>query len=301
MINGTTQDVPVVMPGGTEITELSGGGLTLVTLETGSTALRLNRKNDYSLKFTHDNHSVMTNISSRLDGGWLAADLFTYFVGYLVDAITGSWNSFDAGVLYPFGYSSIDTTRYRGNFDFYPYVVEKVPERNTVGIVISANAALEFVRDNMTEIAYGFGLGYRVAKEATISLEYEGGPGIGYFQNGSKYDFYASYNQISASCKLQIENSPFILLGAGATAMSVTSLKYTNFGYDSLGRRIDASALYPDRTDWVPAIFGGFGICSKNFYCELRHTIGLSAVTLPHDEKERLESTSLKFGVILHF
>src|ERR1700730_18090452 len=85
IIHGTTQDVSIVMPKGTEVSEAFGNEPILSYSPGGNVFLRLKRNKDYSLRFLYKGQEARTVLSSSLEPGWLFADLFTDFIGFIVD------------------------------------------------------------------------------------------------------------------------------------------------------------------------------------------------------------------------
>lgn len=79
--------------------EPSGAKVLINGINEGKTPIKLKLKKgkEYAIEFVKDGYENKTfRLSYSLGVGWLVADiLLTWFLGVLVDAVTGAWNSFD--------------------------------------------------------------------------------------------------------------------------------------------------------------------------------------------------------------
>ena len=94
IINGSTQDVTVIMPEGTRVADSFGSDPLMVYYSKNTAMLKLQRKRDYTLRFIYKRQEKDVIVTSTFEPAWILADLFTDLIGYIVDGITGDWNSF---------------------------------------------------------------------------------------------------------------------------------------------------------------------------------------------------------------
>jgi hypothetical protein len=299
IMQGTTQDVRVIMPPGTQVTDVFGndGDPMLIDHQNGYTSLRLKRKKDYTLKFAYKGQEAITVLSSSLEPGWVIAD-FTTFYGLIVDGLTGAWNSFDDPIRVRF---PADTTLAMQTT--LPLVeVNEGSLTPTLGIVVTGNAGLVFPMAESMGLSYGLGVGYQAFPRFTFFLEYEGGTSVDIFSQYSSYYSRTSFSHVNLECRIKALSNFYLTAGGGLSNISSDSLGTDRYVYnDTTGITSKGTFLTTPINKWMPTIFAGIGISGSTTYFELRHTFGLSHIFLPNGEIGKFETTTLTFGLNLPF
>lgn len=92
IFNGTRQNVSVITAPDRARVQVDPGGQTFTT----PTTLDLERKNDYTLRFSKEGYSpAESHISKSMNGGILVLDILAGLLGVIVDAVTGGWYNLD--------------------------------------------------------------------------------------------------------------------------------------------------------------------------------------------------------------
>ncbi len=298
IMHGSTQDVNIIMPKGTQVFDAFGNNPMLVYSQGGNIALQLKRNKDYSLRFVYKGQEVTTYLTSSLEPGWLLADLFTYFIGYLVDGLTGAWNAFDDPIAIRF---PSDTTLAATYVQPTVEVIDEYSSAKT-GVVVSGNLGLVFPMEEFLATSYGIAVGYEAFPKFTFLLAYQGGTGVTILSQYSNYFGYGSYDHLNLECRFKAQGNLYLTAGGGISNITSDSLELDRSTYsDSLGRVIDSPIRSAPANKWMPTLFAGIGILGSVGFVELRHTFGLSAIPLSNGETGHFETTSLTFGVNLRF
>jgi len=284
--------------GRNEGTDAFGNDPLSVHYHKSHTILSLQRKRDYSLRFKYTGQETDAFLSSSLEPAWVFADLFTDLIGYVVDGITGDWNSFDDPIFIRFpAATSIHA-------DFTEPRIE-LGEDNWVpktGIIVNAKLGFVFPMSEFLGLSYGFGLGYDAIPRFTFLLTYEGGSGVNILPQYSSYTTNGSYSHYNLECRFKMQGNFYITGGGGWSNITTDSLELYRYGYnDTTGIYYSNTLRTPPATKWMPTLFAGIGIAGQTSYIELRHTFGLSNIFLSNGEIGKFQTTSLTFGVNLHF
>ncbi len=301
IINGSTQDATVIIPQGTQVSDVFGneGNLQITRHYNGDYTLRLKRKRDYTLRFRYKNQEVIAAIYSSLEPGWIAADLFTDLIGYVVDGITGAWNSFEDPITIRFRTDTSQTAK------FTLPTVEVIDETTSpkYGIVISGKLGLVFPMMSINGFNYALGIGYDVNPKLTFLLAYDGGYGVNILPKPSIYNSYGSqFSHYNLECRYKVQGGLYITGGGGLSNITSDSLEIDRYSFnDSTGRLFENPIRTAPVSKLIPTLFVGVGIAGSTFYGEFRHTFGLSNILLPNGENGTFQTTSIVFGVNLHF
>jgi hypothetical protein len=297
IINGSTQDVSVIMPPGTEISSEFGNDITIIHKRDDNLLLRLKRKKDYALLFTNKGREAKIKITSSLDPGWIVADLFTDFIGYIVDGITGAWNSFDNFIIVRFPSDSIVTK------EFFPIaeVAQEDPTVENIGLVLNPKIGIVFPMKS-TGFTYGIGLGYRAFPKFTFLLDYEAGSGVDILSQYTPYYSAASYTHYNMECRYKMQGNFYIIAGGGLSNITTDSLDLQRYSYDdSTGNIFRNDIRTAPANKWMPTLFAGIGLSGTTTYFEIRQTVGLSKIPLSSGDLGTFGTTSLYFGLNLKF
>jgi hypothetical protein len=285
------------MPQGTKISDDLENDFMISHYHNGYAILRLERKKDYTLRFLYKGQEAKASLSGSLEPGWLVADLITYYIGYIVDAITGDWNSFDEPLKVRF---PADTTQ--PGRPAVPIVeLNESASAPLVGIVVSVKGGLAFPIADGLGFSYGFGLGYEAFPRLTFLLAYDGGTGIDILSRYSNYYTSSSYSQFNLEGRFKQGN--FYITGGGGWS-NITSDSLT---IDRSSFNVQTGTLFdnPLRTapvnKSIPTLFVGIGITGSMTFFEIRHTFGLSNIPLSNGEIGKFETTTLTFGLNFHF
>ncbi len=301
IINGSTQDVTVIIPQGTQVSDVfeNDGDLPITRHGNGDNTLRLKRKRDYTLRFRYKNQEVIAAIYSSLEPGWIAADLFTDLIGYVVDGITGAWNSFEDPIAIRF---PTDTTQ-RSNIA--PPIVEVGEETQSgkYGIVVSGKLGLVFPMINAEGFNGALGVGYDVNPKLTFLLAYDGGTGIDILSQYSLYNYFgATFTHYNLECRYKVQGNFYVTGGGGLSNITSDSLEINRYSFnDTTGQLFQNPIRTAPVSKLIPTLFVGVGLAGQTFYCELRHVLGLSKIPLANGESGTFQTTSLTFGINLHF
>lgn len=293
IINGSTQDVQVIMPQGTQVTDAFGDEESpmIVHYHNGYTTLRLKRKKDYTLRFRYKGMEALTVLSSSLEPAWFIIDFLTFY-GLIVDGITGAWDSFDDPITIRFPVDSSEKS------NFIQPMAEVAPSPDN-GIVLSGKLGLVFPT---VGISYGLGLGYEATPKFTFLLLYEGGSGTNILPNYSSYYAPTSYTHFNVECRYKMQSNFYITGGGGLSNITSDSLQLDRYSFnDTTGRLFQNPIHTAPANKWMPTLFAGIGITGSTTFVELRHTFGLLNIPLANGEVGKFETTSLTFGVNLHF
>ncbi len=296
IISGSTQDVTVIMPEGTRVTDAFGSDPLRVYYYNNAAMLKLQRKKDYTLRFVYKGQERVAFLSSSFEPAWILADLFTYYVSYIVDGITGDWNSFDNPLIINF---PSDTSKFAINSQLRPEMYgEPVPK---MGLTLSAKFGFAFPMSDFG-FTYGFGLGYDAITNFTFLIAYEGGNGIEILPHYTKFYTNTSYSHINLECRYKMQGSFYITGGGGISNITSDSLEMKRYAFnDSTGSFYQNDLRTAPINKWIPTLFAGIGIAGTTSYLELRHTFGLSSIPLSNGEIGKFGTTSLTFGINLHF
>lgn len=300
MINASTQDVPVIMPRGTRVTDISGELIPVVQNHTygdSITTIRLERKRDYHLQFSYKGTTIGTTLASSLDWGWIIPDYLT-LIGLFVDAITNDWCYFD-GVKVRFPGDSTSSVIVKT-----PSIeVFELPEAPKIGLIALVNtgfvypignAEFDFVFFN----CYRLGFGYEFSRQLSIIATYGQGAGIDIMPSQTKYETFGYYSSYDLEARFSVQKHLYLVCGGGWTHITSDTLK-TFIKYVA-----DSGAIYrklPPADTKMPTLFLGIGYTGSVGFIEIRHSYGLSKIFLSSGEIGHFTTTSLNFGLNLHF
>jgi len=299
IINGSTQDVHVIMPEGTKITNRSGfdGEPIVIQNSNGYAILRLKRKNDYPLLFQYKNQQASIFLTSTFEPGWIVADFFTDFIGYIVDGITGDWNSFQYPITINFPTDTSTHENYSKSIVELNNNDSQIPK---IGIILNPKFGLIFSGD--VGFLYGLGVGYEFTPRLSLTLAYEGGLNTQILPRYSNYYGTEYYSQINLECRFKASGNLYMTAGGGMSNITSDSLTLDRYSYSEITHRNyeDPISTAP-LNKWIPSLFIGIVVSGQSSYIELRHTFGLSKLPLSSGEVGNFETTSLNFGLNLKF
>lgn len=285
IIQGTTQDVPVDVPRGTKVTSAYGGEIPLFykySLRDSGSYLRLNRDENYYVRFSYNGQHVAAAFEGNLQIGWVILGCFTSY-GIIIDAVSGAWNSFD-GV----------AVRFPADTSQRPYLEVFEPTREKIGVSVLAGTGLALPFDDVTLLnSYAVGIGYHLNSRLMVFGELGGGGDIDVMPRYTDHQTSTSFSTYFAGARFKFQDDIYIAAGGGITDIATGELEYIN------GTRPDLSTGPVDKT--VGALFGALGVSGTYGYFELRHTFGLSAIPLTNGQTGQFEITSINFGLNLHF
>ncbi len=294
MINGTTQNVPVDIDEGTFITDTTNVLQPVYRSEENTTFIKLKRKQDHLLTFRNGSDSILVNVVGSMEGAYIAANLFTYGVGYIVDASTGAWFSFDGlSVRFPNKgkKSPSDTNVIAQGYDPFRPTKLGLVVRLGAGILgpFGGSQALIIVGGN----SYSMGLGYKLFNDLHIFADYTAVGLLDAHPKNSDYFSYSSLSSYEASVRFYPVSSIYFTAGAG----------YSHVTTDSLSRY----TTNHKRESFIPSegrmgsVIIGVGHSGSIGFIELQARYGTNGFYLSSGERGNLYSIGLRYGLNLTF
>ncbi len=290
IIQGTNQDVPIDIPRGTRVTSASGIEIPVFSkysLSDSGSFIRLDRDENYYVRFSYNGRQVTTAFEGHFQIGWLILDYMTFY-GLLVDGISGAWHSFD-GV----------AVRFPADTSVRPYVeLFEPPRPKKIGVSILAGTgyALPF-GDGYGFVpffnTYSFGAGYHLTSRLMVMAELAGGSIVDILPRYTDYRTSASFSTYFAGARLRFQDDIYASAGGGPAHITSGDLEY----FDET--RPDLTT--PPVNQIIGALYAALGVSGTHGYLELRHTFGLSDIPLSNGETGQFEITSINFGLNLHF
>lgn len=312
IFNGSTQEVSFSMPEGTEIIEENGEEPFIIYSGKGSAILRLKRKKDYLLRFSYKDQEMSRRISSSLEGGWLIADLFAFYgIGYVVDAITGAWFSFDDRIFVRFPKDKVrDSTQSLSLSERPVFEYNRGLQRTKLGGIFTAFLGLNYPKGTRRNngyfsvdipLQYGISVGYEVLPRLSLLLSNDGSSNISVLPHSSAYRSVSDYSTNSIGVRFRMHDNIYLSGGGGWTHITSDSLVFEGYGYDIDGRRYDLSNFTAPVDVSMPSLYVGIGIAGSLGFFELRHSFGLSKISLSNGEIGKFQTTSIAFGLNVKF
>lgn len=296
MINGTTQDVPVDIDEGTFITDTANVLQPLYRSEENRTFIKLKRKQDHILTFRNGSDSVVVNVIGTMEGAYIAANLFTYGVGYIVDGSTGAWFSFDGlSVRFPNKgkKSPSDTNIIAQGYDPFRPTKLGLVVRLGVGILgpFGGNQALIIIGGN----SYSLGLGYKLFNDLHIFADYTFAGLLDSHPKNSRYYSYSNLSSYEASIRFYPVSSIYFTAGVGYSHVRTDSLSnYVNYTSNK------KESFIPSQGRMGSVVFG-VGHSGSIGFIELQARYGTNGFYLSSGERGNLYSFGLRYGLNLTF
>lgn len=299
ILNGSTQDVPIKTPRGTQVIDEFFGEIPIeYEYSHGDTTstLNLKRNRSYSLQFVYNGEQLKSKLFPVFEGSAIELDLFYFGIPLLPDLLTGAFNSFE-GIALHFPSDSLDPKRTTAAFieEFDPDKLFK----KSVGAILLADVGmsdpLSFVLFSPTQ--FSLGAGYDLTSNISVMAMWNfsfGLPDNSLLPRESNYsseNAFFSFYQILARYRLY--KGFYASLGGGFGKVSVDRL-YTT---DSRNSR----HFLPGTVKTMPEILGSIGYSGKVSYIDLRYQRGFSKIIFSSGEENTFQSISLNFGFNFHF
>lgn len=292
IFNGKSQDVPVIVPDGTVITDADGVVHPIVRLPVGSDTgqfVKLRRNKDYIMTFSYQGKEVTAYLDKKVDVAWVITDLLFWPI-LIVDVLTGAWHSF-YGMKVDFPADS--TTNSESRLTAFELTDEQA---RRLGGNIMIGISRFFPSDVFLFIPNGFfaGVGYQVTPELSIELTASQYSADLRPPRSIYLDMITNEWSYQLGGRYRLIDDINVTLSGGLTDLSISNFS-SRSSEDVI--QVDSS----ERSKFVPSASVGIRYAPKNWFIELKHILGFSPLIFPNGERGWLQATSINFGFIARF
>jgi hypothetical protein len=297
IFNGTTQDVPVLVPDGTVIRDTNGILLPIISGHREYPKfITLKRKRDYILTFDYKGARAVVEMTRTMNGWWLIPDILCYVVPTFVDMHTGAWHSFDGvQVAFPDSAQTGDFAVSR-----YPLMIDQVTVRKKLGITalfglgiagpVGGDQAYLFLLGN----SFTYGLGYRLRDDTHLFGEVNTSYVLDVHPRDSPFSSEPTVTCYEAGVRYYPVASIYLGAAAGLAQVEIDSIKS-----HIPGGRVDR--VMPGNSSNVGTFSFGIGHAGSVGFIELRYRIGLHGFNLNSGERGKLNSFLFRYGFNIEF
>ena len=295
--NGLTQQVPILVPDGTTVTDTAGRIIPInAAHERFPKTITLRRNKNYVLSFEYNGSRATVSMNKSMEAAWLLADIILYVLPTLVDLTTGGWYTFD-GVRISFPDSTETAVPIIGSYTDDRELPEQSTKKIGVTALLGAGIAGPIGGDQAYMFIFGnsftYGLGYKLTNEIQVFAEVNTNFAINVHPPGSSFTSTPRIEIYEASVRYSPIDDIYLGGGFGFSTIYTDSIKHHN----DQGVDMVLPAAYAK----MPIGSLAVGHAGSLGFIELQYRFGLHGFDLSSGERGNFSSWTLRYGFNIEF